>query len=305
MIRPKKHLGQHFLRDENIARKIVGYLNPELPVVLEIGPGMGVLSKYLLHDPRFDPWFMEVDQEAISWLNATFPQISNRLITADFLKFDLSEFPPWIQDTGYNNQHPPTIIQHPVSSIQHPESYILDPASRIGSEATVHPASFSLIGNFPYNISSQILFKVLEHRHRVKEVIGMFQKEVAERVCAPPGNKTYGILSVLLQAFFEIDYLFTVNETVFYPPPRVKSAVIRLRRNNVLKLGCDEALFSRVVKTAFNQRRKTLRNALRSLIGGLSLPEMKTIAGLLDLRAERLTVNEFIVLTQVISDKIS
>ncbi|MCK9203306.1 MAG: 16S rRNA (adenine(1518)-N(6)/adenine(1519)-N(6))-dimethyltransferase RsmA [Bacteroidales bacterium] len=261
MIRPKKHLGQHFLRDENIAQKIVGYLNPEYPLVLEIGPGMGSLSKYLLQDPRFDPYFMEVDREAVSYLISTFPEISGKLIEADFLKYDLSCFPS------------------PISHL---------------------PSPISFIGNFPYNISSQILFKALEYRHRVREVIGMFQKEVALRVASPPGNRTYGILSVLLQAFFEIDYLFTVNENVFDPPPKVKSAVIRLRRNEVISLGCDEALFFRVVKMAFNQRRKTLRNALRPLLDKSLLSDDSALKQMLDLRAERLNVSDFVALTLAI-----
>jgi len=275
MIRPKKHLGQHFLRDENIARKIVSYLNPAYPLVLEIGPGMGVLTKYILGDPDFDAYFMEIDRESVEYLNAAFPGISNRLIPADFLSYDLDKFPP---------------ITHPETT-SHPDNRASLP-------------KFTVIGNFPYNISSQILFRALENRDRIPEVIGMFQKEVAERIAAPPGNKTYGIISVLLQAFYDIEYLFTVSETVFSPPPKVKSAVIRLRRNSTAKLACDEPFFIRLVKTAFNQRRKTLRNAIRPLLlatTATTLSGSPTLSGYLDLRAERLSVDDFVKLAQEIS----
>ncbi len=276
MIRPKKHLGQHFLRDENIAQQIVSYLNPKYPMVLEVGPGMGVLTKYILHNPAFDPWFMEVDREAVDYLNATFPGISNRLIQGDFLKYDLAGFPPG---------------QIPITEIPVPAS--LQPKQQ-----------FTVIGNFPYNISSQILFTALANRDRIPEVVGMFQKEVAERIASPPGNKSYGIISVLLQAFYDIDYLFTVNETVFYPPPKVKSAVIRLRRNATEKLDCDEELFTRLVRTAFNQRRKTLRNSIRQMIppalpGAPAYSEWMTRQ--LDLRAERLSVDDFVRLAAEIA----
>lgn len=270
MVRPKKHLGQHFLRDENIAQKIVGYLNPEYPMVLEVGPGMGVLTKYILDNPMFDPWFMEVDREAVDYLNATFPGISSRLIQGDFLKYDFTRFPPDRKlETHYN--------------------------------ASLMP-KFTVIGNFPYNISTQILFTALANRDRIPEVVGMFQKEVAERIASPPGNKIYGIISVLLQAFYDIDYLFTVSETVFSPPPKVKSAVIRLRRNTTEKLDCDETLFTRLVKTAFNQRRKTLRNAIRSMLPTPS--GSATLSGYLDLRAERLSVNDFVRLAAEISARV-
>jgi 16S rRNA (adenine1518-N6/adenine1519-N6)-dimethyltransferase len=276
MIRPKKRLGQHFLRDENIAQKIVGYLNPAYPLVLEIGPGMGVLTKYILgyNDASQsiatsltatppDAWFMEVDRESVNYLKSTYPQIADRIIEADFLAYDLDNFPP---------------------------------AGSTGS------AKFTIIGNFPYNISSQILFKALAYRNRVPEVVGMFQKEVAERIASPPGNKSYGIISVLLQAFYDIDYLFTVSETVFYPPPKVKSAVIRLRRNATQQLDCDETLFIRLVKTAFNQRRKTLRNAIRPMIthsGSVTPSEWMTRQ--LDLRAEQLSVDDFVRLAAEIA----
>lgn len=271
MIRPKKRLGQHFLRDENIAQKIVSYLNPEYPVVLEVGPGMGVLTKYILDNPAFDPWFLEVDREAVEYLNATFPGISNRLILGDFLDYDLGNFPPVV-----------------------------------GTQSPQNLPKFTVIGNFPYNISSQILFTALENRNRIPEVIGMFQKEVAERIASPPGNKSYGIISVLLQAYYDIEYLFTVSETVFFPPPKVKSAVIRLRRNNTEKLDCDEVLFVRLVKTAFNQRRKTLRNAIRSMLPAAASPSgsfmpSDWLTAQLDLRAERLSVGDFVRLAAEIS----
>jgi 16S rRNA (adenine1518-N6/adenine1519-N6)-dimethyltransferase len=250
MVRPKKNLGQHFLRDENIARKIVGYVNPEFPLVLEIGPGTGMLSKYLIAESALDPWFMEVDRESVGFLSSNYPEISRRLIHSDFLKYNLGEFPP-----GAGGM-----------------------------------AQFTIVGNFPYNISSQILFHVLEYRSLVPEVIGMFQKEVAERIASPPGSKKYGIISVLLQAFYEIDYLFTVSETVFYPPPKVKSAVIRLRRNQRTALACDEKWFFTIVKTAFNQRRKTMRNSLRQLLPGKIPAELTEI---LLKRPEQLSVTDF------------
>ena len=225
---------------------------------------MGVLTKYILDNPTFDPWFMEVDREAVDYLTRTLPGISNRLIVGDFLNYDLAGFPP---GTG--------------------------------------APKFTVIGNFPYNISSQILFTALANRNRIPEVVGMFQKEVAERIASPPGNKTYGIISVLLQAFYDIDYLFTVSETVFFPPPKVKSAVIRLRRNKTETLDCDEELFTRLVKTAFNQRRKTLRNAIRSMLPTTTLSGIATqsewMSKQLDLRAERLSVNDFIRLAAEIS----
>ena len=284
MIQPKKRLGQHFLRDENIAQKIVGYLNPEIPLVLEVGPGMGVLTKYIIDRTdgacpvaTIDPWFIEVDRESVAYLSAKYPHISDHLILADFLDYDLHSFPP----------SPITVSGNP------------------GFDQQRQP-KFTVIGNFPYNISTQILFKALEHRDRIPEVIGMFQKEVAERLASPPGNKTYGIISVLLQAFYDIDYLFTVNQTVFYPPPKVKSAVIRLRRNATVKLACDEALFIRIVKMAFNQRRKTLRNAIRPLLPAAATAAGSTVitgwlAHCLDLRAEQLSVDDFVKLASEIS----
>ncbi len=251
MVRPKKHLGQHFLQDENIARKIIGCLSGDITNIVEIGPGTGILSKYLLENPLLNPFFFEIDSEAVLYLHQQYPGISGKLMEKDFLKADLSDI----------------------------------------------PVPFAVIGNFPYNISSQILFRVLEFRNSVPEVIGMFQKEVAERIASPPGSKKYGILSVLIKAWYDIEYLFTVNESVFYPPPKVKSAVIRLKRNQVTKLDCNEEFFFLTVKTAFNQRRKTLRNALKGLIREGTKP-MKGIQALLDKRAEQLNVANFVELAR-------
>ena len=262
-VKAKKHLGQHFLKDENIALKIAetlslnGYAN-----VLEIGPGMGVLTKYLLQRD-VDLVAMDLDGESIVYLNHSFPleypQIlakNNKLnvIEADFLKFDLTEL--------YGNEQ------------------------------------FAITGNFPYNISSQIIFKTLEMRQQVPEFSGMFQKEEAQRICENPGSKTYGILSVLVQAFYEAEYLFTVPPQVFDPPPKVNSGVLRLTRKKELKLPCDERLFFKVVKTAFNQRRKTLRNSLKTFNLSNNLKE-DTI---FDQRPEQLSVADFITLTQKIAN---
>ena len=249
-VHAKKFLGQHFLKDENIARQIAGSLTATTPHVLEIGPGMGVLTKYLYNKEGLDFHAIEIDRESVAYLHEHYPTL--HVIEGDFLALDLS-----------------TLFSEP----------------------------FAVIGNFPYNISSQILFKVFDNRNCIPEVVGMFQKEVAERVAAKPGSKTYGILSVLLSAFYNIEYLFTVHENVFNPPPKVKSAVIRLRRNNVTSLECDETLFVKVVKIGFNQRRKTLRNALKQL----SLPLDAVPAQLLSLRAEQLSVNDFITLTKSLS----
>ena len=248
MVRPKKHLGQHFLHDENIARKITGYISPSVENIIEIGAGTGVLTKYLLNNPSLNSFFFEVDDESIAFLKQNYPGIIGKLIESDFLTFDLSEF----------------------------------------------PTPFAIIGNFPYNISSQILFKILEYRNDIPEVIGMFQKEVAERIASPPGSKKYGILSVLVQAWYNIEYLATVSEHVFFPPPKVKSGIVRLRRNEEKSMECDETLFFRIVKTAFNQRRKTLRNALKGIVSGSSIE----IEELLKKRAEQLSVQEFVFLTK-------
>lgn len=256
MVRPKKHLGQHFLRDDNIARKIVGYLSPETLNVLEIGPGTGILTKYLIHSGAYNYLAIEIDKESIEYLKNHFPEYSGKFVLADFLKVDLEEL--------------------------------------------IHD-KVSIIGNFPFNISSQILFKILENRNKVTDVIGMFQKEVGERISSSSGSKKYGILSVLVQAYFQIDYLFTVNENVFYPPPKVKSAVIMLKRNQVKALDCNEKLFFEIVKAGFNQRRKTLRNSLRKY----SFPESGTITDLLNKRAEQLDVSDFVYLTQNVINKSS
>ena len=249
-VRAKKYLGQHFLKDEQIAQQIAESLTGLTPHVLEIGPGMGVLTKYLHANSALDFHAIEIDTESVAYLHDHYPAL--HVIEGDFLKLDLQE-----------------LFSEP----------------------------FAVIGNFPYNISSQILFKVYENRNHIPEVVGMFQKEVAERVAAKPGSKTYGILSVLLSAFYDIEYLFTVHEHVFNPPPKVKSAVIRLRRNQVSALACDEALFTKVVKIGFNQRRKTLRNALKQLAMDLSaVPD-----GLLSQRAEQLTVADFVTITNSVS----
>ncbi len=252
MIRPKKSLGQHFLTDHNIARKIADSLAVTGLAVLEIGPGTGMLTQYLLQAGHSDFTVIEVDIDVAQQLILMNIIPESQVIIADFLQFDLSGL--------YVNK-------------------------------------FNIIGNFPYNISSQIFFKVLSYRSQVETVVCMIQKEVAIRIAAPPGNKDYGILSVLLQAFYSIEYLFTVSENVFFPPPKVKSGVIRLNRNHIEELGCDELLFFKVVKTAFNQRRKTLRNALKSILPpGMELPDP-----LGSLRAERLSPGNFIELTQLIS----
>ncbi|MEP1032070.1 16S rRNA (adenine(1518)-N(6)/adenine(1519)-N(6))-dimethyltransferase RsmA [Ekhidna sp.] len=249
-VRPKKHLGQHFLKDENIAQKIVEALKNEanLPV-FEIGPGTGVLTKYLLQKPEIDFYALDVDAESIDYLKANYLNRSDRFLFQDYLKYDVP-------------------FDH-----------------------------FNVIGNFPYNISSQLFFKIWDDREKVDEVVCMIQKEVADRICASHGNKTYGILSVLLQAFYDIEYLFKVSPGVFNPPPKVQSAVIRLKRNKTKELSCDEKLFKRVVKAGFGKRRKTLRNALKDL----NLPESVTALEVLNQRAEQLSVQEFISLTEKIS----
>ncbi|RFZ82865.1 16S rRNA (adenine(1518)-N(6)/adenine(1519)-N(6))-dimethyltransferase RsmA [Mucilaginibacter terrenus] len=253
LVRAKKHLGQHFLTDKNIAQKTVDSLRPEgrYTQVLEVGPGMGILSDFLLQKPEMEVFLIDIDTESYEFLRKKYPQLGNRLINADFLELN---FKSLFQD------------------------------------------KMAVAGNFPYNISSQILFKILDNRQQVAEVVGMFQKEVAERCAAKPGSKEYGILSVFLQAYYKVEYLFTVKAGVFNPPPKVLSAVIRLTRNETEALGCDEKLFWQVVKAGFNQRRKTLRNALSSLINKEKMTENAT----LDLRAERLSVADFVKLTNEI-----
>jgi len=248
-VKPKKNLGQHFLTDQNIARKIVDSLGSDVPDVLEIGPGMGVLTQYLLNRPEINLHVIEIDRDSVAYLHENYPHLKH-IWSEDFLKSQIS-----LKFEG----------------------------------------NFSIIGNFPYNISSQILFKVLELRNRIPEVVGMVQKEVAERIASKHGNKTYGILSVILQAFYDIEYLFTVSEHVFLPPPKVKSAVIRLKRNKVVELPCNEVLFVEVVKAAFNLRRKMLRNSLKSICEDLPLIYA-------DKRPEQLSVNDFIELTKFIEN---
>ncbi|OZI06425.1 16S rRNA (adenine(1518)-N(6)/adenine(1519)-N(6))-dimethyltransferase [Siphonobacter sp. BAB-5385] len=249
-VKAKKHLGQHFLRDlhacERIADLLSGY--QDYRTVLEIGPGMGVLTQFLLRKPQFEVHVVEIDRESVDYLHEHFPDLSPRVHNYDFLRWDLRTF---------------------------------------------SPESFGLIGNFPYNISSQIFFRVLEYRNQIPEVVCMLQKEVAQRIASPPGSRDYGILSVLLQAFYDIKYHFTVPPGAFDPPPKVQSGVIRLQRNAVTQLDCDEKLFFNVVKTAFNQRRKTLRNALKPIGVIFDHP-------LLEKRAEQLGVAEFVDITQTI-----
>lgn len=255
-VSPKKHLGQHFLRDENIAKKVVDSLTKKnYSAVVEVGAGTGVLTKYLLKEKNLSLLVVEIDKESVAFLKKNYPELKERILEKDFLDVDFNSPPFGGSWRG------------------------------------------AVIGNFPYNISSQILFKVLEYRNQIPEMVGMFQKEVAQRIAAPPGIKTYGILSVLLQAYYRIEYLFTVHENVFMPPPNVKSGVIRLTRNSTEKLECNEELFFEVVKTAFNQRRKTLRNALSKF-------ELKN-SGLeiLHRRAEQLSVNDFVRLTNKIENR--
>ena len=252
-VRAKKHLGQHFLNDRNIAERIVQSLlevNSGQPVI-EVGPGTGVLTQFLIERKvRFTA--LDVDTESIAFLSQKYPGHSSHFVNADFLETDLSG---------------------------------------------IYSEKFSILGNFPYNISSQIMFRVLEYRQQADHVVGMFQKEVAERIAEKPGSKQYGILSVLLQAYYDIEYLFTVHEHVFTPPPKVKSAVIRLSRNATTSLACDEALFRSVVKTTFNQRRKTIRNSLKPLVG-----TQKLAGSLLEKRPEQLSVAQFVELTGLVQE---
>ena len=253
-VRAKKHLGQHFLNDENIARDTVNALleKDKTSFIIEVGPGTGVLTQFLINDVE-NFLAMDVDGESVDYLKTKYPEKKDKIILADFLETDLQK---------------------------------------------LAGQKFNVVGNFPYNISSQIMFKVLENKNSVDYVVGMFQKEVAMRLAEKPGSKVYGILSVLLQAFYEIDYLFTVHENVFSPPPKVKSAVIRLTRNNVQKLDCDEDLFKKVVKTTFNQRRKTIRNSVRTLFNNSELRHP-----LLDKRPEQLSVAQFVELTKFVQEQ--
>ena len=253
-VKAKKHLGQHFLKDENIARKIADSLSfKAYDHVLEIGPGMGVLTKYLL-EKNTTTHVIEIDTESVEYLKANYLNLANRIIEKDFLKYDLKE--------------------------------------------TFKDEPFAIIGNFPYNISSQILFKTLEMRDQIPEFSGMFQKEVAQRICEKEGNKIYGILSVLTQAFYDATYLFTVPPTVFNPPPKVDSGVLLLKRKEDYNLPCDEKLFFRVVKQAFQQRRKTLRNSLKTF----DLSDNLKANVIFGQRPEQLSVEQFINLTQLIQE---
>ena len=252
LVRAKKHLGQHFLTDLSVARRIADSLPADCTLpILEVGPGMGVLSQFVVEKPnRFTA--VEIDSESVEYLRQYLPALD--VVEGDFLKMNLDRL--------------------------------------------FEGAKFAVVGNFPYNISSQIFFRVLDHRDRIPCVVGMVQKEVAERIASPHGNKVYGITSVLLQAFYDIEYLFTVPEHVFDPPPKVKSAVIRLTRNNTERLACDEKLFVRVVKTAFNQRRKTLRNSLKPLLQNAACAEP-----IFDKRPEQLSVADFVALTNLMATK--
>jgi 16S rRNA (adenine1518-N6/adenine1519-N6)-dimethyltransferase len=254
MVRPKKHLGQHFLTDPAIAERIVRAMTPGGDrVVIEIGPGKGVLTQFLLQEKlrRFIP--IEIDKESYDYLINEWPQLKEEILLHDFLRIDV---------------------------------------------ASMGEKQLQIIGNFPYNISSQIFFKALENRSIVSEVVCMIQKEVAERLVSPPGSKQYGILSVLLQAFYDLEYLFTVKPGSFFPPPKVKSGVIKLTRNKTGQLDCDEKLFFQVVKTSFNQRRKTIRNSIKTILLNLHVE-----SELLSKRPEQLSVTEFIELTNLIDNK--
>ena len=250
-VRAKKFLGQHFLKDLSVAQRIAETISEGR--VLEIGPGMGVLTQYLLKNPNLQTTAIEIDRESVAYLKEWYPEL--HLIKGDFLKLDLN--------------------------IIYPDG------------------EFCVIGNYPYNISSQIFFKVLDNKDRIPICSGMIQKEVAERIASKPGKKAYGILSVLLQAYYDIEYLFTVDEHVFNPPPKVKSAVIRLTRNNRQQLDCDEVLFKTIVKTAFNQRRKQMRNSLMGIVGKEN-PLLND--PIFTKRPEQLSVEEFISLTKLIQN---
>ena len=287
-VHAKKFLGQHFLTDLNVARRIAEVAYPQqcstdghrqsdraklftregkgvnnLVQVLEVGPGMGVLTQFLLKDPNIQLTAIEIDRESVAYLKEWYPEL--HLIEGDFLKLDLNSIYP--------------------------------------------KGEFNVIGNYPYNISSQIFFKILDYKDRIPVCSGMIQKEVAERIASKPGKKAYGILSVLLQAYYDIEYLFTVDEYVFNPPPKVKSAVIRMTRNKRRRLDCDETLFKTIVKTAFNQRRKQMRNSLRNLVESLKLrverssEEESRLEWFLTRRPEQLSVDEFIELTKMINDQ--
>lgn len=272
-VKPKKALGQHFLVDLNIAKNIVDAMSKDHDVIIEVGAGMGVLTQYIIEEQLDKLQVVEIDGESVEYLKKKFPMLEGHIVYGDFLKYDISNG----QRSTDNGQR----------------------STDNGQRTTVNGQrrDVAVIGNFPYNISSQIFFQILKYRDCVSETVGMLQKEVAERLAAGPGSKTYGILSVLLQAWYDIEYLFTVHENVFNPPPKVKSAVIRLKRNGVKELGCDEKLFVTVVKQAFNQRRKTMRNSLRSLIP-LEIIDNE----IFNERPEQLSVAEFVELTKMLSE---
>jgi 16S rRNA (adenine1518-N6/adenine1519-N6)-dimethyltransferase len=254
MVRAKKHLGQHFLRDLDIAQRIVDNLSESQKNVMELGPGTGVLTQYLVKRKGIDLKLIELDVESVEYLKAHYFELDGHIFYKDFLKLDLTE-----------------LFTEP----------------------------FALIGNFPYNISGPIFFKVFEYRNQIPEVVGMLQKEVAERLAAGPGSKTYGVLSVLLQAFYKIEYLFTVHEHVFDPPPKVKSGVIRLTRNDIETIDCDEKLFVKVVKAIFNQRRKAIRNSIKSIEFNR---EAIIDHEFMSRRPEQMSVQNFIELTKMVED---
>ena len=255
-VRPKKNLGQHFLTDLNIAKRIADTVDacPEIPV-LEVGPGMGVLTQFLMEKPRLTK-VVEIDSESVAYLNERFPRLRDNILGEDFLRMDLTK--------------------------------VFD-----GKQ-------FVLTGNDPYDISSQIFFKMLDNKDLIPCCTGMIQREVALRMASVPGNKAYGILSVLTQAWYDVEYLFTVDETVFNPPPKVKSAVIRMTRNETTDLGCDEKLFKRLVKTVFNQRRKMLRVSMRPLFAGHSVTDGFFAHDIMTRRPEQLTIEEFVELTNMV-----
>ena len=255
-VKPKKYLGQHFLNDQHVAMRIVESLPLPPYQVLEVGPGMGVLTQYLSQIPNIELSLVELDDESVNYLHQNYPELTGKIISADFLKLNLSH---------------------------------------------LFTGDISIIGNFPYNISSQIFFKVLEYRDQIRCVTGMVQREVGRRITSAPGGRDYGILSVLMQAWYDAEYLFTVDEHVFRPPPKVKSAVVRFTRNGVTDIGCDEKMFLRVVKTAFNQRRKTLRNSLKSF--GLK-EQIAANSNLFQKRPEQLGVEEFVRLTKMIESSV-
>ena len=259
-VRPKKNLGQHFLTDLNIAKAIADTVDtcPEIPV-LEIGPGMGVLTQYLVTKDRLVR-AVEIDKESVAYLNENFPILRDNIIPDDFLKMDLNSL--------------------------------------------FEGKQFVLTGNYPYDISSQIFFKMLDYKDLIPCCTGMIQREVALRMASEPGNKAYGILSVLIQAWYDVEYLFTVDENVFNPPPKVKSAVIRMTRNKVTDLGCDEKLFKRLVKTVFNQRRKMLRVSLKQMFPGVTPREDFYTTDIMTKRPEQLTIQQFVELTNYVGEEL-